>query len=97
MDESPGFVRATPAAEASEQLSAAGGSDLIHEVGDWLSREGRFAADNDQLIAGFCDRLLGHDVPVASARLIFTCSMRSCRSTRPSSKPRPCGASPRTC
>src|SRR5438067_4167681 len=69
MDESPGFVRATPAAEASEPLSAAGGSDLIHEVGDWLIREGRFAADNAELFARFCERISAHSVPLDRAYL----------------------------
>src|SRR5204862_2963849 len=69
MDESPGFVRATPVAEASGSCSAAGGSDLIREVGDWLIREGRFAADNAELFARFCERISAHSVPLDRAYL----------------------------
>ncbi len=69
MDESPGFVRAMPAAEASGSCSAAGDPDLIREVGDWLIREGRFAADNAELFARFCERISAHSVPLDRAYL----------------------------
>src|SRR5213075_1959329 len=104
MDESPGFVRAMSAAEASGSCSAAGDPDLIREVGDWLIREGRFAADNAELFARFCERISAHSVPLDRAYRIcarFIHNIAACRgsgnpgsrslnalSTTPSRRPR---------
>src|SRR5437762_12313395 len=69
MEDSPDFARATPAAEASGSCSAAEDPDLIREVGDWLIREGRFAADNAELFVQFCERLSALGVPLDRAYL----------------------------
>src|SRR5438046_4743451 len=64
MDDSPGFVRAMPAAEASGYGSAAAVPDLSAEVGHRLLLEGRLAAENAELFGRFCEQILGRGVPL---------------------------------
>ena len=69
MEDSPDISRAMRMTEPSGQPSAVKDPDLIREVSDWLIREGRFAADNADLFARFCERLLALGVPLDRAYL----------------------------
>jgi len=69
MEDSPDISRAMRMTEPSGQPSAVRDPDLIREVSDWLIREGRFAADNAELFARFCERLLALGVPLDRAYL----------------------------
>jgi len=66
MDESPVVVRAirTPA-----QRPAPVRGDPIREISDWLTREGRFLADNAALFTAFCERVVGLGIPIDRASL----------------------------
>jgi adenylate cyclase len=61
MDDSPDIARAIWTAEGS---SASVAADRAREIGDWLTREGRFAADNAELFSRFCERLDAAGVPL---------------------------------
>src|SRR5436190_6631712 len=61
MDDSPDIARAMRTAEGS---SASAAADRAREIGDWLTREGRFAADNAELFSRFCERLAAAGVPL---------------------------------
>ena len=67
MDDSPDIARAMRMAEGSS--AAAELSDPAREIGDWLTREGRFAADNAALFSGFCERFAAAGVPLDRALL----------------------------
>ena len=67
MDDSPDFARAMQPAEGSP--AAAELSDPAREIGDWLTGEGRFAADNAALFSGFCERFAAAGVPLDRALL----------------------------
>ncbi|TMJ56720.1 MAG: hypothetical protein E6G81_13575 [Alphaproteobacteria bacterium] len=69
MEDSPDISRAMRMTEPSGQPSAVRDPDLIREVSDWLIREGRFAGDNADLFARFCERLLALGVPLDRAYL----------------------------
>jgi adenylate cyclase len=43
--------------------------DPVREIGDWLMREGRFAADNAELFSRFCERLAAAGVPLDRASM----------------------------
>ena len=61
MDDSPDIARAIRTAEDS---SASVAADRAREIGDWLTLEGRFAADNAELFSRFCERLAAAGVPL---------------------------------
>jgi adenylate cyclase len=68
MDDSPDIARAMRAAEEPAYCSN-GESDPAREIGDWLTREGRFAVDNAALFSQFCERLAAAGVPLDRASL----------------------------
>src|SRR5260370_42284285 len=51
----------------AEGSSASVAADRAREIGDWLTREGRFAADNAELFSRFCERLAATGVPLDRA------------------------------
>jgi adenylate cyclase len=66
MDDSPNISRAM---QTTDNPSAAAEADPIREIGDWLTREGRFAADNAELFSRFCERFAAAGVPLDRASL----------------------------
>jgi adenylate cyclase len=66
MDDLPSISRVM---QTADELSAAAEDDRIREIGDWLTREARFAPDNAELFAWFCDRLTRTGVPIDRASL----------------------------
>src|SRR5262249_23555989 len=67
MDDSPDIVRAVRAAGDSAQHAPSG--HRAAELGYWLLREGRFATDNADLLARFCERVAVAGVPLDRASL----------------------------
>jgi adenylate cyclase len=66
MDDSPNISRAMQRADSP---SAAAEADPIREIGDWLTREGRFTAGNAELFSRFCERFAAAGVPLDRASL----------------------------
>jgi adenylate cyclase len=69
MDDSPDIARAMRTADERAYSSNGEQADPVREIGDWLTREGRFAADNAALFAGFCERFAAAGVPLDRASL----------------------------
>jgi adenylate cyclase len=67
MDDSPDIARAMRTADERAYSSNGEQADPVREIGDWLTREGRFAADNAALFAGFCERFAAAGVPLDRA------------------------------
>ena len=69
MDDSPDIARAMRAAEEPACSPNGGEVDPVREIGDWLTREGRFAVDNAALFSQFCERLAAAGVPLDRASM----------------------------
>jgi len=69
MDDSPDIARVMRAAEEPACSPNGGEVDPVREIGDWLMREGRFAADNAALFSRFCERLAAAGVPLDRASM----------------------------
>jgi len=69
MDDSPDIARVMRAAEEPACSPNRGEVDPVREIGDWLMREGRFAADNAELFSRFCERLAAAGVPLDRASM----------------------------
>jgi len=69
MDDSPDIARVMRAAEEPACSPNRGEVDPVREIGDWLTREGRFAADNAELFSRFCERFVAAGVPLDRASL----------------------------
>jgi adenylate cyclase len=69
MDDSPDIARVMRAAEEPACSPNGGEVDPVREIGDWLMREGRFAADNAELFSRFCERLAAAGVPLDRASM----------------------------
>ena len=69
MDDSPDIARVMRAAEEPACSPNRGEVDPVREIGDWLMREGRFAADNAELFSRFCERFVAAGVPLDRASL----------------------------
>ena len=64
MDDSPDIARAMRRSEGASSDSAVTPPDRIRDIDEWLLREGRFAGDNAELLAGFCERVAAAGVPL---------------------------------
>src|SRR5919198_988211 len=67
MDDSPDIAGAMLTVGEPSQSLAGAPEDRIRQFGDWVVREARFAADNAELFARYCERLAKAGVPLDRA------------------------------